>query len=910
MKKIVLSALFTALLFAGCNKDDDSPQTIKLEDPKEEEKPEDKPSDDTGSTPDATMNIFLCFGQSNMEGNAAIEEVDKSSVPLGMKNMIVANCDVTHYAATRYTWRKADPPLARFNTGLTPADYFGRTMMQYLPAGNKVGIVMVAIGGAAIEAFDKDKYKEYYDNISDADAWLRGYMDEYDGNPYKTLVTAAKAAQKAGVIRGILLHQGESNNCQADWPDKVKKIYNDLLADLNLTAEECPLLVGETLRQAEGGVCYGHNDVIARVPDVIPTAHVISSEGCKGKSDGLHFLASGYRVIGKRYAEKMLELMQISMPNSEYNGFYVEGRYLMDKDGNQVNLHGFCQTYSPWFNEQGSKWNGNDVTGCLNYNQGLIRTMMSDGWNLNFIRLHMDPHWTMSNQPAGTQENAAYKYYDEEKFRKYLDEVFVPMAKFCIDNYQMAVVMRPPGVCPENLKAGDAYQKYLLNVWNIVSSHSYLRNNPYVMFELANEPISFTGGDQAYSKYFQDVVDMIRVNCDNVVWAPGLAWQQNYKPFAAYPLQGKNIGYAVHCYPGWYGSPAENQPGEFSVDLNGNETKFRAGWAENVGCVADFAPIMITEMDWSPLKYNKVTNADGSENAHYVAWGSSTTTAFGAPFKKIADEYGNVSWLLFTSPHLLAKYKNHDGVDDKIKGFLEDPEACPTACYNWFKEYGGGIVDHGDVVGIEVTAPNAVMQGSTVRLSYYFEYSDGYKQRASADGFSIYVKDDAVMRVLDDGTFETLQCGVANIEVSYESYSTVVSVKVVGPFDFETFNPSIYETGTFDIDTKTFVTGRYGFAGWEYSTPIDLSSYRYLVVEMEDCPALTSFEFSFRLFDQQSYWSKPATIKFEGGSTVTFDFSTVKNENGEKLDLSHIYRAGFWTFGDVEAVIKDIRLEK
>ncbi len=685
MKKILFTTLIAAALFSGCSKNnDDTPQPDPNPNVPEKEEPSD-PNNNNNKPATDNMNIFLCFGQSNMEGNAAIEDVDKTSVPLGMRNMIIANSDVAHYGAQRFSWRKSDPPLARYTTGLTPADYFGRTMMQYLPNGQKIGIVMVAIGGAAIEAFDKNKCVEYCKNAKDD--WFKAYLAEYDNNPYQTLVNAAKKAQNIGVIRGMLLHQGESNNGDPEWCEKVKKIYNDLITDLGLNAEECPLLVGETLRQEEGGICYGHNNIIAKIHDVIPTAYVISSEGCKGKDDGLHFLASGYRTLGKRYAEKMLQLMNIEGANFDYNGYYVEGKYLMDKNGQQVNLHGFCQTYSPWFNEQGSKWNGYDVEACLNYNQGLIKTMMNDGWALNFIRLHMDPHWSMVGQPTGTQENSAHLYYDETQFRKYLDEVFVPMAKFCIDNYKMAVVMRPPGVCPETLKTGDDYQKYLLNVWNIVSSHQYLRNNPNIMFELANEPIKFTGNDQAYSQYFQDIVDIIRINCNNVLWVPGLLWQQNYKPFAQYPIKGKNIGYAVHCYPGWYGSPAENQPGEFSVDLNGNEDKFRNGWKENVGCVADFAPIMVTEIDWSPYKYNVVTASNGDKNEHYVAWGSCTTSAFGAPFKKIADEYGNVSWLIFTSPHLLAKYKNHASCDEYIKGFLEDPEACPTACYEWFKQY-------------------------------------------------------------------------------------------------------------------------------------------------------------------------------------------------------------------------------
>jgi hypothetical protein len=183
-------------------------------------------------------------------------------------------------------------------------------MLEYLPETDTIGIVMVAIGGADIAAFAKDDCVKYCNRKDHAD-WYKSYLSQYDFDPYGVLVKAAKKAQKTGTIRGILLHQGETNNGQSDWPNKVKKIYENLLADLNLTAEECPLLVGETLREDMGGCCSWHNTVVAKMPSVVPTSYVISSEGCKGREDQLHFLASGYRTLGKRYAYKMLELMGI-----------------------------------------------------------------------------------------------------------------------------------------------------------------------------------------------------------------------------------------------------------------------------------------------------------------------------------------------------------------------------------------------------------------------------------------------------------------------------------------------------------------------------------------------------------------------------------------------------------------------
>jgi lysophospholipase L1-like esterase len=239
-----------------------------------------------------------------MEGNAKIEGKDR--VGVDSRFMMMAAVDMPSSGRTKGNWYTAYPPLCRDYTGLTPADYFGRTMVENLPENIKVGVINVAVGGCAIELFDEDKCAS---QIKNAEQWFKNYCAEYGNNPYKVLVTMAKKAQQKGVIKGILLHQGCSNNTQKDWPLKVKRVYTRLLNDLGLNEEETPLLIGELLSQNQGGVCWGHNSVIAKTASVIPNSYVISSKDCPGASDGLHFTAEGYRMIGKRYAEKMLELL-------------------------------------------------------------------------------------------------------------------------------------------------------------------------------------------------------------------------------------------------------------------------------------------------------------------------------------------------------------------------------------------------------------------------------------------------------------------------------------------------------------------------------------------------------------------------------------------------------------------------
>ena len=256
--------------------------------------------------PKEQFHIYLCFGQSNMEGNATPEAMDKKDVDPRFQMLACVNFN--NPKRTMGEWYTATPPIVREGTGLGMADYFGRTMVKYLPEDIKVGVVDVAIGGTKIEGFISEEVADYIKPEAD---WLKNYFKAYDNDPYKRLVDMAKIAQESGVIKGILLHQGESNNTQQDWPKKVKLIYDRLLEDLNLKAEETPLFVGEMVSKQEGGACWGHNAVIAKVPSVIPNSYVISSANCPQKGDGLHFTAQGYRIMGQRYAKAALELMGI-----------------------------------------------------------------------------------------------------------------------------------------------------------------------------------------------------------------------------------------------------------------------------------------------------------------------------------------------------------------------------------------------------------------------------------------------------------------------------------------------------------------------------------------------------------------------------------------------------------------------
>ena len=593
----------------------------------------------------------------------------------------------------------------------------------------------------------------------------------------------------------------------------------------------------------------------------------------------------------------------------------VVGRYLMDAEGNVVNLHGFGQTFSPFFNNWA--WNNYDVAGCLRHNKSMIDQILANGWRMNYVRMHMDPYW--SDDP--NQESVRYEGHErfsESRFRKYLDEVFVPMVEYA-NSKGLYVVMRPPGVSPEKIALNDDYQAFLIKVWDIVSEHKKLKNNGKVMFELANEPIHIKGPDGTYAGsgdghfknmqlYFQAVIDEIRGNgARNIIWVPGLGYQSQYAGYATHRFTGENIGFAIHVYPGWYNSDAEEEPKE-NIEgsiIGGGYEGFQRGWDAQIKPVADYAPVMVTEMDWAPRKYDS-------------SWGKSITgvaggKGFGANFKYIADNSGNVSWMIFTSPELLAQFRDVPGTPGNYT-FLNDPEACPWPVYHWFKEYAGEAVPEGELTSLEIKGVEGTLDirmGDSKSMMVNAVYADGTVKPVTDK--AEFVLDKTGIVSVEGGKLIAVREGTVNLTVSYTSQADVtksvtVAVNVITPFPLTAamFNPSIWETGSFDETTRTLITGQYGFGGWQYAEGLDLSGFSTITVELGNN---NDSQVSFRLFDKNNYWSDPAMYDFGNSRKVVVDLHSMKDKNGNAISPAHIYIAGFWSLGGKPIIIDKITIE-
>ena len=397
---------------------------------------------------------------------------------------------------------------------------------------------------------------------------------------------------------------------------------------------------------------------------------------------------------------------------------HVDGKWLVDEHGNHVVLHGVMDTPNMYFNgwRWGSPWDGSGtgynstgVTKCKDYFEKIFTAM--EKAKCTVFRLHLDPAWTndpsesyvypgAADQPAEATSEADISKFNPTRLKTYLSSLYWPLIKKAID-HRMYVVVRPPGVCPPNLKVGDYYQQYLMTVWDMVSSNSNIQKYAgQISIELANEPVNLKNANnaddpKALHDYFQPIVDMIRANgFTGIIWAPGTGWQSNYTSYASYPIEGYNIGYAVHDYCGWYGSSDDN-PGTQNKINN-----FRAQVP-----VVETSPIIITECDWSPEN----PDAEGHYDEHgtwvkpnYGTWATGSTSKWGKAFKANLDYYQNISMTL-SSTDCLFDIDTYLSNKQVVPAFGGLEEACGKACMDWYTEYYDVDWAHADFTNTSVS---------------------------------------------------------------------------------------------------------------------------------------------------------------------------------------------------------------
>lgn len=618
---------------------------------------------------------------------------------------------------------------------------------------------------------------------------------------------------------------------------------------------------------------------------------------------------------------------------------HVEGKWLVDQQGNHVVLHGVMDTPNMYFNgwRWGSPWDGSGTnydssgaTKCKNYFEKIFTGL--EKAKCNVFRLHLDPAWTndpsssyvypgSAGQPSEATSEADIKKFNPTRLKTYLVNLYWPLIKKALD-HGMYVVVRPPGVCPPNLKVGDYYQQYLMTVWDIFTQLNNVKKYAgQVSIELANEPVALKnakGEDdpKALHDYFQPIVEKIRSNgFTGIIWVPGTGWQANYTSYATHPIEGYNIGYAVHDYCGWYGCSDDNPDPQNKINNFHKQVP-----------VVDTNPIIITEVDWSPVNPDAQGHYDEHGNwvqPNYGTWATGSTSKWGNAYKTMLDHFGNISMTLSGTGCLI-------DIDDLINNNKVSPafggmeEACGKACMDWYAEYynvdypQADYIEYGeDLLKVEkVEVPKdeiEMMIGNSCSPQLIATYHYGHTGNISSQ--AVYeVNSDAID--IEDGLIFGRKEGIANVKVSYtdpldNTQETSFTVRSsFFPFSAQYINTDLFAQGKYYEKTHTFVPGQWGQMGWEYKDGADMSGYKYLVIKLKT----TSSSSHLNIFTEGSIWTPCCSTPDFGSKTlIVLNLQTAKytsdgNKKGQALDTKNIRIVSFWGTGSQNIMVNDMYL--
>lgn len=226
-------------------------------------------------------DVYLLIGQSNMAGRGTMIAADTLTAIEGVW-LLDGNGlpEPAKSPLNKYSGIRKRLELQQ----ICPGNAFAEEMHK--ANGKKILLVVNARGGSALEDWMKANRNSSF----------------FEGTVGRTL-----QAQKYGKLKAILWHQGESNSSRTEhYLDSLQVFVSDLRKELG--EENVPFIAGEIAGWHKNAGQF--NEMISHISEYIPEAYYVSSLGCtqlKDDSDP-HFSRDGQLLLGKRYAEKLIEI--------------------------------------------------------------------------------------------------------------------------------------------------------------------------------------------------------------------------------------------------------------------------------------------------------------------------------------------------------------------------------------------------------------------------------------------------------------------------------------------------------------------------------------------------------------------------------------------------------------------------
>ncbi|HZL10732.1 MAG TPA: sialate O-acetylesterase [Prolixibacteraceae bacterium] len=233
--------------------------------------------------------VFIMAGQSNMAGRAFVEPQDTISdlriISINKENCLIYAKEPLHFY---------QPKLTGLDCGMS----FARELIPHLDKNTVVILLPCAVGGSSISF------------------WLNDSI--FNGVHLKSnFMEKVELAKKYGTLKGILWHQGESDAFEAKIPEyesRLKELFSFFRKYIG--NDSLPIMIGElgsypvseTMKTNWSSI----NKIIHKVARNDKHCSLVSTGDLKPKEDNIHFNSPSQRMLGQRYAEAYLKLMQNS----------------------------------------------------------------------------------------------------------------------------------------------------------------------------------------------------------------------------------------------------------------------------------------------------------------------------------------------------------------------------------------------------------------------------------------------------------------------------------------------------------------------------------------------------------------------------------------------------------------------
>lgn len=236
----------------------------------------------------ANFQLYLFIGQSNMASRAPVQSQDMDPISRaylfnGLNQWEIAEPGlVTNRAsitATQGFNRYSSVEVASKVNGLNAASVFAKALTEANP-NIAVGVISNARGGTSIAEWQKGAGTGLYEEA----------------------VRRTKEAMKTGTLKGIIWHQGESDQSKVGtYMSSLQTLVANLRTDLGDATNSVPFIAGQLLPTKSADF----NALITTIPQHIPNSGWVSSAGTASIGDGTHFDAASQRLLGQRYAEQV-----------------------------------------------------------------------------------------------------------------------------------------------------------------------------------------------------------------------------------------------------------------------------------------------------------------------------------------------------------------------------------------------------------------------------------------------------------------------------------------------------------------------------------------------------------------------------------------------------------------------------